>query len=435
MRRWLTLLVLVTVVAVLPGAAAADDAAGRAAGWPTGPLFKANAGGGLTDQFANSVATNPTTGEYLVAWTHWPHDGDPPDVYVRVFDAAGAPVSQQRRIHGPSTWDSSPAAAYNPVSGQYLVVWERWEGAVPDPQNKILARPVNPDGTPGGPLRTVVTGDGYATPDLAVNTFSGEGVVVFLNSDHPTSEYLVQSRRILASGKPAGKVRTLTAIADWWGPPRVTFNPVADEYAVAYRTSVWDGEDTTVYAIRARRLRGSDGQFTGMERFVAGPFPASTWQAVAYPDIACNQDRNEYLVVFADNREFLGTNADARAAEQFTDVTAVRLDDRLRPRREMKVNEDPDFAEIIPRVAYSAASGKYLVVFDREETYADVDVRIRRVSAFGYPQGGERRLSYRPDAEGGRPVIGCNVASMECLVAWSDHRRSSYDVFARLVEG
>ncbi len=72
-----------------------------------------------------SIATNPTTGAFVVTWTsNGNQDGDKDGVFARVYDASGNPVSGQILVNTITADNQNSSSVAMDASGNFVVVWQ-----------------------------------------------------------------------------------------------------------------------------------------------------------------------------------------------------------------------------------------------------------------------------------------------------------------------
>jgi hypothetical protein len=192
--------------------------------------------------------------------------------------------------------------------------------------------------------------------------------------------------------------------------PAVAFNATAGEYLV-----VWsDGRDSSSYDIFGRRMSAA-GATLGPDFRISGPKAVSheTW-----PDIAWNATRNEYLVVWGDDRATTSRGRDIFGRRLAADGTPIGKDFRI---------SGPTATgwEYSPSVAWNAVANQYLVVWedDRNFSLRSNDIYGRRVTALGGFVGGDISISGpAATAWDGIPDVAARGDSGEYLVVWSDDR-------------
>jgi hypothetical protein len=251
---------------------------------PTQRLTQMGTDGDATvHALAPSLAVNPTTGAYYLAW-HSNADGET-EVYGRLLDTTGQPAGggpTALSAAGPAgdpNWRAvRPAAAYAPTTGTYWVAWSGSDdgaGTAPG-EREIFLRPVGGDGTPGpDALRISRAGpDGDAAvdavrPSIVADASAGEVFVVWsANAPDGGGGFEVYAQRVdPATGTEIGTddLRLSTMGADgataFSGFSPAVANIAGREYGV-----VWRGDDTTddafemhVQTVYADRALGDEG--------------------------------------------------------------------------------------------------------------------------------------------------------------------------------
>jgi hypothetical protein len=188
--------------------------------------------------------------------------------------------------------------------------------------------------------------------------------------------------------------------------PAVAYNPLADEYLVAWvdnRNNHDGGSGEDVYGQRV----------SGTGELLGDAFPISTAPyAQEAPDIAYNSAANEYLVVWTDRR--FTSPADADIYGQ-----------RVSPGGELLGSPIPIYDSVSvttqrnPKVAYNSADDEVLVVWEdgRNVSYSGVDIYGRRVASTGEPVGNDFVITQMDGNQEGS-AIAHNPESNEYLVVW-----------------
>jgi len=185
-----------------------------------------------------AVAYSPAAEGYLVAW----HDGRASGewhVYAQRVAANGALVGSEIAIDTTPTYQMWPAVAYQPATGEWLVVWNSYSGDAWD----VLRQRISSSGTLVGE-HFAITEEGYpdGRPHVAANPDAGEYLVVWHMHTNEL-EYSLRARRVLTDGTTVGNEIVL-ASADKESPwPRVAYNADDEEYLVVWqddRNGNWD---------------------------------------------------------------------------------------------------------------------------------------------------------------------------------------------------
>lgn len=240
----------------------------------------------------------------------------------------------------------------------------------------------------------------------------------------PASAAEVESpaqRLAAAGGGPIGGTFTVTVESLEEVYPAVAYNPDREEYLVVWYNDRGGNDD-----IRAQRV-SKDGALVGGPFYVAGGSGAER----RVPDVTYNGQHQQYLVVWEHN-DGTWDNIHARrvsgagAVLDTTDIVIVSGSNLLAPSG--------------PAVAYSSTSDRYLVVWQAtwHPSPLDKDVEGQLVTSSGTLDGGNFTISddtgsgeYRENPD----VVYCRTRD-EFLVAWRQRNTSSdYDIYARRVRG
>lgn len=277
-----------------------------ASGRLVGPASHISAADAASDRDLPVVAYNPVTNQYLVVWADARNRYQPPlrgyDIYGRLVSARGSPVGRDFRISGPgaTAWDSHPAVVYNPTANEFLVVWvdprdHEARGA------DIYGRRIAADGSRVG-FDFRISDPGATAwenqPAVAHNPITNQYLVVWQDDrDLPTSQHDVYGRRVRANGSRVGDEFRISR----WGPtsgggaPEVTYVPTSNQYLVVWSDyrSVNRGAD-----IYGRRLTAR-GNRTGLDFRISGPGATANERD---PAVVYNSVADESLVVWEDYR-------------------------------------------------------------------------------------------------------------------------------------
>jgi hypothetical protein len=321
------------------------------------------------------VTWNGTANEYLVVWGDLRNSSTRSwDIYGRRVSAAGSPVGGDFLISGPNATSCEvfPAVTWNGTANEYLVVWG--DGRNPSPY------------------------------DLDI-----------------------YGRRVSAAGSPVGgdfRISGPNAISGEWGSA-VTWNGTANEYLV-----VWGdlrNPSTRNVDIYGRRVSAA-GSPVGGDFRVSG---RNATQGEFEPAVTWNGTTNEYLVVWSDQRNFSTRDYDIYGRRVSAAGFPVGGDFRISGRNATS-------SDYLPAVTWNGTASEYLVVWGdlRNDSTRSWDIYGRRVSAAGFPVGGDFRIS-GPNATSWEtgPAVAWNQAAHEYLVVWGDGRNTYGDIYGRRVAG
>lgn len=309
-----------------------DDTSLRArfvdsAGQPVGPEFPPVPPG--SQRGIPSVTANPAAGEFLVTW--WDFRETTADIYGQRLAGDGSLIGEAFLIAQANNFENwPPAVAYNPVSGEYLIVWYQIHGE--QAESSVFGQRVSNDGDLVGETFLISTqGTPEVRPSVAASSNSGQYLVVWTLLG-PGLDATLLGQRLTPGAERVGEA-FLIGTGD---RSAVTHNPVSDEYLVVWadgtaraarvqpdgsvvreislsapgnsknfsdiawhRTggylAVWegpgDGENLTVVLGRELSPRGE-------LRSVQWPLSGAISRNITYPALAYNDQTNTYLVVW-----------------------------------------------------------------------------------------------------------------------------------------
>ncbi|MDH3715315.1 MAG: PKD domain-containing protein [Gammaproteobacteria bacterium] len=267
-----------------------------------------------------AVAYNSTDNQYLVVWQGdgAATDGDR-EIFGQIMTANGTVVLNDFQIsqHGTANAiDEQTAAAdvaYNPVSNEYLVVWEGDTATGATYVAEIFGQITAADGaTVLDDFQISQSGsassDSYdsSAPSVAASA-NGEYLVVWYG-DHLTlgdnGNFNVYAQRLNAAGVEQGSDFRIsnTDMADLDPSPRpgIVYNPVNDEYFVA-----WPGTATVIAERVAADGSVAEDDFELSDDPVVGVVPAESYPLAA---VAHSTGQDEYLTVWVEDPGATGQN-------------------------------------------------------------------------------------------------------------------------------
>ncbi|MEM7310152.1 MAG: hypothetical protein AAF682_25980 [Planctomycetota bacterium] len=307
------------------------------------------------DAFSPAVVFNPTAAEYLVVWEGDDDTGSLTnnefEIFAQRLDASGQQlgdndfrISDAGAPGKPQLDATSCAVAYNGTANEYLVVWQAdlKEDGLADNEFEIFAQRLDAAGQELGVDDFRVsdmgpdgsTAYGAFTPSVAYNSTQDEYLVVWSGTDDESplapDEFEIFAQRL--AGETAEEVGLNDARISDMGPdgdpayeartPAVAFDPLSDDYLVA-----WAGSDdgTTVageHEIYAQIVNGPNGAEIGPNDFRVsdmGPDGDPAYDA-ANPAVSFNQASALYLVVWA------GDDNSAPLVDNELEIFAQRLE-------------------------------------------------------------------------------------------------------------
>jgi hypothetical protein len=313
---------------------------------------------------------------------------------------------------------SNPGAAFDPVTGQALVVWVGDDSK--DGKFEVFGRFVNADGAlQGGEFRIGTAGAaGDATrdclsPRVAYNSARNEFLVVW-HADNSTvdDDFEIWSQRVGPAGQLIGGENRLSDM----GAGNATFN--ATDPQIAYNTArdqyivVWFGIDNALPGrteVYARRVSGV-GVAQGTDVRISALRNQSSWPTVAY-----NSQANEYLVAFIGRDSPTSTTSQRTFVERLTaDVALVGPNRQVIQSGEVRK----------PAVVYNPTVDQYLVAAP-VVVNGDTEAYVQRLDGNGAEIGAnDERISHMgPDGAkdyglGVDVAVGYSPAAQQYLVTW-----------------
>ncbi len=222
------------------------------AGTPTGPLLTVSAP--LGQQQLPAIAYNSVDGEYLVVWQdnragNW-------DIWGQRVDLDGGLLGGSFAICSNAGTQLLPDVAYNLDTNQYLVVWEDRRTDA-----DIYGQLLDADGTPNGTELQLAGADATARrrPRVVYNPISGEYLVVYV---YETENNNVRGRRLGVTGTPlAAEIDVATGTADQNYPDVAcrSMEPGGGGYLIVWRETVGTQRD-----VKGQRLNQSGGLLQGV---------------------------------------------------------------------------------------------------------------------------------------------------------------------------
>ena len=367
------------------------------------------------DQIRPSVAYGSGLNEYLVVWEdhHWAWGSDS-DIYGRRVSTAGIPLGSAFGISWDGNPREAPDVAHNWPNQEYLVVWE-YEYSLSD--HDIYARRVDYDGTLiGGEIAIATPSDYDRNPVIAYSPYQDGYLVVWERrvGDPEFGQVDIYAQRLDWNGSPLGSPIALDTGSARQEHPAIAYNSAWDEYLV-----IWQDKTAGNWDITGRRVDG-DGTLLGGEFVIEAPGHDQTW-----PDIAYNNTRTEYLIVWEDQIGGSGTDWDIKAWRRNIAGGAVGwyLISSSGSNRRMK-----------PAVTYKFAADEYLVTYEYEYSASDLDLWQSRLRWDGVARQTDAVISNAWNIHEARPAVASDGAWSN-LVVWEDGRNPNMnlDLYADVV--
>jgi hypothetical protein len=284
-----------------------------------------------------AIAFNSRHDEYLVVWENDWGGGDH-DIYGQRVAADGRLQSWFSLAAGRS--QLSPAIAYDADRDRYLVVWAYdVMGNAGDLDIYGAFVPWNGPGQGWAPFEICTWRGNQTQPAVTYNPVRGEFLVVWKNSDAGTPTAITARRVLAAGGFPPGDAFTLCSRGENRDAPDVTYNLHRNEYLVT-----WDIEITaTDRDIRGIRLRGDGAPLTGGSAGLVGEFIVADYigSFEAAAAVAACGDADQYLVAWQSDDGTGGADWEIYARYLNGDAVPGNIH-RIESTAELELNVDVD---------------------------------------------------------------------------------------------
>lgn len=322
---------------------------------------------------------------------------DPSDSEGQTLLGSNFPISGPTGVFS-SNGPVENTAAYNPLTKQFLVVWEDNRNATSSGVD-LFARLVKTDGSLVGADFPISTAAGeQAQPIVVYNPDANQFLVVW--SDYRTGNANLFGQLVNASGGLAGSE---CPISIGGGDRRffgVSYNSVSHQYLVA-----WEDNRFSTFDVFGELLNSDCTPATGDFRITAVGSSGGHG-----PRIAFNPATNQFLVTWNDfrngNYDVFGQFVNGGGTLSGTNFAITTASGN----------------QVEPAVAFSPASGKFLVVW-LDARSGDFDIFGRVVNADGSFAGAEFPVSTAIASQLRQTVIHY-PSTDQFLVAWEDGRNS-----------
>jgi hypothetical protein len=197
---------------------------------------------------------------------------------------------------------ASPALAYNPAGGEFLVVWVQRdvEGTTDEVFGQRLDGAGERVGEPFRITHSVVMGGeaGAERPVLAWSDAAEEFLVVY-ESDRPGPDQIeIYGQRISAAGDLVGDPERITFGGDRSTHPSIAYNPASAEHLVAWQANA--APFVVDIDIHGQRFgHGPEGiGLSGPAIRISRMSDPATNRTAAFPDVAADPATGDFLVVW-----------------------------------------------------------------------------------------------------------------------------------------
>lgn len=180
----------------------------------------------------SNIAYNPNSGQYLVVW-HAVASATNYDIFGRFVSAAGSPSGSVFAINQDPGLQLAPSVAFDASANQYWVTWSDFgSGSV----GNVRLQRFSSTGSPLGSVITVNT-PGPSASASRVACGSGRCIVVWTNAPGDGNSHIL-ARSYDSSGNPATTVLLLTDAVGFAASADIAFGPATGNFLVAWEQVV-----------------------------------------------------------------------------------------------------------------------------------------------------------------------------------------------------
>lgn len=233
------------------------------------------------------VVSNPAANEYFIVWEH-AYSATDHDIHAWRMTTTGTLIGSELTIAGSTAFESYPVVAYNPISNEYLVVYQRRVGSDEFAQYDIYAQRIHPEGVLiGVPILIASSLLNEIYPAVA----RGDGYLVVWQGKQPgTGDYGIYGQRLGDTGVLIGGAIAISTWEEDQLAPRVAYSNESNTYLVVledHHYGAANGWDIYGQVVK------TDGTL-GSSLFIAGSDTRNRFS----PDIAYSLAGRSYLVVW-----------------------------------------------------------------------------------------------------------------------------------------
>ncbi|MDH5711401.1 MAG: hypothetical protein OEZ15_07030 [Gammaproteobacteria bacterium] len=369
-----------------------------------------------------TVAYNSIDDQFMITWSDVRYQSKTDvDVYGRILDAQGEPVSDDIVISNHKGGQGESSVAFDPVNKQYLVVWSDWRNA-DSIDSDIYAQLLTTDGNPIG-TNFAITDRRTAQkmPAVAFDPDKQRFLVAWKNDTLTSPQEKLFARFISSKGELLDKEFLIAKGEGKQDKPSLVYDPKRKRFLVVWRDIV----DEQQYLSTTLEGKGIFAAFVQNSDDEAKPgilidteedacLPPSLYAASYSPE------DDLFLVVWTTARDYQKMGLDVFGA-------LVRASDGKHIGKAFPIAVENDYQEF-PSVIFDTEQQRFLVVWydlRRDQTAMNMDVYGRYIS----PQGemSEEFVLTDPGAPGIRryPALVYSSKSSTALLLWEDSRKKT----------
>jgi hypothetical protein len=361
-------------------------------------------------QYGPDLAYDPDSGDFLVVW--YDYRSGLPDIYGQLIDGSSwEPIGGNFPICTASGSQYYPRVTYNQDVDEYLVVWQDNRAA----DGRIYGRRVAQNGALLGSELVISSGSGEnkGAPSIDYSATLDRYMVVW--ADDRGSGADIYGQLLFDTGLPDGSETAICTASGTQDQPEVALDGFTYEWLVLWRDR--RNLSTNGSDVRARWLLW-DGTPTGVEMIIAGDVGDEEQPALVY-----NPNEYQFLAAWRD------TNVSPVGA-----IRAVRIDDDHTFDGFRFTISSGDETRTAPALAYHdwGSYGSYLVVWEDYSAggLGEVFGRIVADNAGLSEARGISKWTEQSDT-----ALAYNPEDDEYLLVFRDARGPDYDIWGRRLDG
>lgn len=396
----------------------------------SGADFPISEGAGLQNRPA--IAYDPNGDRFFLTWYDFRNRKSSGfDIYGRIVDGGGKPISGDIQVSPAKRSQGNPAAAFDTVNNSIMVLWADWRDAE-DIDSDIYGRLLRADGTPYGDdikisgLRHV----SQKSPNLAFDPTRQRFLVVWNDSRHRTDK--IYGRFVGADGSLQGDEFPISMDGYAQDSPSVLYDPRKDQFLVVWRDVKPANDDKFEKAVKGSFVDAANGP-SGKSFMIAyektGCTPLSLKAASFSPKdnyyfVAWSSGRNYHNILPEAERRDKRHGYDDRPTGLDVYGAFISVEDGSLRDEPFMIASKIDYQEM-PSVAYDENKDRFLVVWydlRRPPTNENTDIYGRFISPNGSMS--DEFLVSKELANGPRqlPTVAFSPRSDAFLVLWEDGR-------------
>ena len=369
-----------------------------------------------------TIAYNSVHDQFMITWSDVRYKSKTDvDVYGRILDAQGRPVSDDIAISNHKGGQGESSVAFDTVNQQYLVVWSDWRNAN-SIDSDIYGQLLNAEGKPVG-ANFAITDRRTAQkmPAVAFDPDKQRFLVAWKDDTLASTHEKLFARFISSKGELLDKEFLIAKGEGKQDKPSLIYDPKRKRFLVVWRDIV----DELQYLSTTLEGKGIFAAFVQNSDNEAKPgilidteedacLPPSLYAASYSPE------DDLFMVVWTTARDYQKMGLDVFGA-------LVRASDGKHIGKAFPIAVKNDYQEF-PSVIFDQSKNRFLVVWydlRRDQTAMNMDVYGRYIS----PQGemSEEFVLTDPGAPGIRryPALAYSSKSSTALLLWEDSRKKT----------